>query len=87
MIINNNFYIIDRQHTYAAVMLILADSNVSDARKQELKKWKSEFVWTTNVKDASHISVRCNVHNGYHWEEPKYLLHLQFVRDIWVSLE
>jgi hypothetical protein len=44
MIINNNFYIIDEQHTYAAVMVILADPNVSDARKQELKKWRSEFV-------------------------------------------
>jgi hypothetical protein len=87
MIINNNFYIIDGQHTYAAVMVILADPNVSDARKQELKKWRSEFVWTTNVKDASHISARCNVHNGYRWEEPECLLHLQFVRDIWVSLE
>jgi hypothetical protein len=82
MIINNTFYIIDGQHTYAAVMVILADPNVSDARKHELKKWRSEFVWTTNVKDASHISARCNVHNGYRWEEPEYLLHLQFVRDI-----
>jgi hypothetical protein len=76
MIINNNFYIIDGQYTYAAVMVILADPNVSDARKQELKKWRSEFVWTTNVKDALHISARCNVHNGYRWEEPEYLLHL-----------
>jgi hypothetical protein len=82
MIINNNFYIIDGQHTYAAVMVILADPNVSYARKQELKKWRSEFVWTTNVKDALHISARCNVHNGYRWEEPEYLLYLQFVRDI-----
>jgi hypothetical protein len=87
MIINNNFYIIDGQHTYAAVMVILADPNVSDARKQELKKWRSKFVWTANVKDASYISARCNVHNGYRWEEPEYLLYLQFVRDIWVSLE
>jgi hypothetical protein len=87
MVANQNFYIIDGQHTYAAVMVILADPDVSSARKEELKKWKSEFVWTANAKDASHISARCNAHNGYRWDEPEYLLHLQFVRDIWVSLE
>ena len=87
MIINNNFYIIDGQHMYTAVMVILADLNVLDARKQELKKWRLEFEWTTNVKDALHISVRYNVHNGYCWEEPEYLLHVQFVRNIWVSLK
>jgi hypothetical protein len=87
MIINNNFYIIDGQLTYAAVMVILVDPNVSDAWKQELKKWRSESVWTTNVKDALHISARYNVYNGYCCEELEYLLHLQFVRDNWVSLE
>jgi hypothetical protein len=40
-----------------------------------------------NAKDASHISARCNAHNGYRWDEPEYLLHLQFVRNIWVSQE
>jgi hypothetical protein len=65
MVANQNFYIIDGQHTYAAVMVILADPDVSSARKEELKKWKSEFVWTANAKDASHISARCNAHNGY----------------------
>jgi hypothetical protein len=64
MIINNNFYIIDGQHTYATIMVILADPDVSDAWKQELNEWRSEFVWTTNVKDALYISARCNVHNG-----------------------
>jgi hypothetical protein len=60
---------------------------VSDAWKDELQKWKLEFVWTTNVKDALYISTRCNSHNGYHWEEPHYLLHLQCVHDIWMSLK
>jgi hypothetical protein len=64
----------------------LVDPNVSSARKEELKKWKSEFVWTANAKDASHISTRCNAHSGYCWDKPVYLLHLQFERDIWVSL-
>ena len=68
MIINNNFYIIDRQHTYATIMLILVDPNVSNTRKQEMKKWKSEFMSTTNVKDASYISAKCIIHNGYRWE-------------------
>jgi hypothetical protein len=67
-------------------MVILANPNVLSARKEQLKKWKSKFVWTANAKDASHISARCNAHNGYHWGEPEYLLHLQFVRNIWVSL-
>jgi hypothetical protein len=87
MVANQNFYIIDGQHIYAAVMVILADPDVSSARKEELKKWKSEFVWIANAKDSSHISARCNAHNGYRWDEPEYLLHLQFVRDIWVSLK
>jgi hypothetical protein len=87
MIANQNFYIIDGQHTYAAMMVILANPNVSSARKEELMKWKSKFVWTANAKGASHISARCNAHNGYRWDELEYLLHLQFVRDIWVSLQ
>jgi hypothetical protein len=81
------FYIINGTHTYAAVQVIIGDPNVGAKRKEELWKWPCDFVWSCNVKELSHMSARCNSHNGYRWEEPEYLLHLQFVRDIWVNME
>jgi hypothetical protein len=81
------FYIINGTHTYAAVKVILDDPNVSTVRKDILRKWNCDFVWSSDVKDLSHISVRCNADNRFQWEEPEYLLHLQFVRDIWVGLD
>jgi hypothetical protein len=43
MMITKNFYIIEGQHTYVAIRVILADSNVLDAWKEVLQKWKLEL--------------------------------------------
>ena len=79
------FYIINGQHTWAAVKRMFESTETEQVLKDDYEFWECNFVWTKDKLALSELARRINNTNQFKWESPEYLAHIQYARDLWTQ--
>lgn len=84
---DQNFYIINGQHSWAAAKRLIDSPQVSKSQKDAYSEWECDFVYTSDKMLLSELSRRTNNTNQFRWDSPEYLLHIQYARDLWLEYD